>query len=412
VKFVSCKEKFSSIARQFKISILPVKTSRRVYLREKARTPHAYAPACGWGMAGDEWQPGGLGAKPPWLFPKEEAPTYSRSSSLSCSTAFIFLNFFLFVSVCFGASVQQPFSASVEIKATAHPQTAAIGDRIRIELNITTPQGYGVEIPEPEHRIDDFSILEFFPGPDIAEKHKSEQSQGANEAPETSSQHYQAQIIAAIYKTGTFTFPGIPVFITDNDGVKAEIQSPSVNIEIQSVLKENDHVLRDLKKQADIPEKLRWLFWTLIIVAVCIFGAAIWFLRRKYRNRSVSTLSIPARYTLDIAESDLRNLVARNLPENGYTKKFYILLSEIVKRILETAYVIQTAEQTTIEIMDSLRRHSGLEPDNLSRIEPFLLQCDIVKFAKYIPSKTENENAVENAFRILEQARKFRDVSI
>gem|GEM_PF-1364020 len=355
---MSCKVNFSSIDRQFKISILPVKASRRAYM-------------------------------------------------LSCSTACIFLIFFLFVSVCSGASAQQLFPAGIEIKATAYPQTATIGDRIRIELNVTAPQGCRVEIPEPEQQIDDFSILDFFPGPNVTETHKSEQSERVNEAPETSSQHHQAQIIAAIYKTGTFTFPGIPVLITDNAGVKTEIQSPPVDIEILSVLKEDDHVLRDLKKQADIPEKFHWLFWTLVIVAVCILGTAVRFLWRQYRNRPVSTHSIPARDTFDLAESDLRNLVARNLPENGYTKKFYILLSEIVKRILETAYEIHTAERTTSEIMDSLGRNSRLKQDNLNAIEPFLLQCDVVKFAKYIPSKIENENAVETAFRILAQAREF-----
>ena len=343
----------------------------------------------------------------PLLYLREKAPTYGRSFSLFSCTAFIFLNFFLFVSVCSAASVQQPFPAGVEIKTTASPQTVAIGDRIRIELNITTPQGYRIEIPEPEQQIDDFSILGFFPGPDVADTHQPEQSERANEAPETSSQYHQAQIIAAIYKTGTFTFPGIPVFITDNNGVRTEIQSPSVDIEIKSVLKEDDHVLRDLKKQADIPEKFRWLFWTLIIVAVCVLGAAVWFLWRKYRNRPVSTPSIPARDTFDLAESDLRNLVARNLPGKGYTKKFYILLSEIVKRVLETAYEIHTAERTTGEIMDTLGRNSRLKRSNLNTIEPFLLQCDVVKFAKYIPSKTENENAVETAFRILAQAREF-----
>ncbi|MEJ2245765.1 MAG: hypothetical protein P8Y80_06745 [Acidobacteriota bacterium] len=303
--------------------------------------------------------------------------------------------------------MQQPFPAGVEIKATALPRTAAVGDRIRIELDITTPQGCRVEIPEPEQQIDDFSILEFFPGPDVADTHKSEQLDRANELPETSSYHHQAQIIAAIYKTGSFTFPGIPVFITDKDGAKTEIRSPSVDIEIRSVLQEDDHVLRGLKKQADIPEKFRWLFWTAIIVSLCILVAAAWFLWRKYRNRPVSMPSIPAQDAFDLAESDLRSLVARNLPGNGYTKKFYILLSEIVKRILERAYEIHTVERTTGEIMDSLGRNSGLKQDNLNAIEPFLLQCDVVKFAKYIPSKTENENAVETAFRILAQAREF-----
>ena len=110
---------------------------------------------------------------------------------------------------------------------------------------------------------------------------------------------------------------------------------------------------------------------------------------------------MPVRDPFEKAESDLKNLVARNLPGRGQTKKFYVLLSEIVKRILEAAYGIQTAEQTTIEIMESLDRQPGLPRENREIVESFLLRCDIVKFAKYVPSEGENNAAVENAFHIL-----------
>ena len=115
--------------------------------------------------------------------------------------------------------------------------------------------------------------------------------------------------------------------------------------------------------------------------------------------------SAPTQDPFEQAELDLRELIARNLPGNGHTKKFYVLLSEIVKKILEAAYGIHTAEQTTIEIMDSLHRQSGIKQDSLEVVESFLLQCDIVKFAKYIPLKNENDHAAENSFRILAQSR-------
>jgi hypothetical protein len=337
---------------------------------------------------------------------RQQKPDRNRPGLLTFASLFIGICF-LFTSVRFGAAVQPSIPAGVEIRIKAHPETAAIGDPIRIDLEIITPQVCQVEIPEPEQQTGDFFILEFFPGPVIADTDKRETQVRSSERRDSSSRPYQARIVAAVYKTGTFTFPGIPVYITDNDGKRTALQCPSVNVEIQSILSADNRDLRDLKKQADIPDPTRWLLWILIAVAVCLLGAAAWHFRRKYKKHLPLMPSIPDRDPFERAESDLRDLLARNLPGNGHTKKFYVLLSEIVKRILEPAYEIQTAERTTIEIMDSLYRHSGRKPGSLEAVESFLLQCDIVKFAKYIPSEKENDSAAESAFRILSEARNF-----
>ena len=77
----------------------------------------------------------------------------------------------------------------------------------------------------------------------------------------------------------------------------------------------------------------------------------------------------------------------------------------MVKRILEAGYRIHTAERTTSEIMDSLRGESGRAREEMNRIESFLLQCDFVKFAKYVPEKAEHESAAQDALWILEISR-------
>jgi hypothetical protein len=53
-----------------------------------------------------------------------------------------------------------------------------------------------------------------------------------------------------------------------------------------------------------------------------------------------------------------------------------------------------------------LRQLSGPAAADTDRIESFLLHCDMVKFAKYIPGKTEHEAAAEDALRILEISRR------
>lgn len=41
-----------------------------------------------------------------------------------------------------------------------------------------------------------------------------------------------------------------------------------------------------------------------------------------------------------------------------------------------------------------------------ARIESFLNGCDLVKFAKYLPSTPENDGTIQTAFDILEACRK------
>lgn len=329
-----------------------------------------------------------------------------RHALLRCRRILIVLSGFLLLpGACFSLAAPRAAPEGVEIRVTAEPKTATVGDRIRIDLDIIMPQGCRVEIPEPEGRFGDFIILDFFQGPVPVDSGKSDHPAQMTGQPAEVFQRHRARIIAALYKTGSFTFPKIPVCVTDNEGGKIEIQSPSIEIEIRSVLTEDEPALRDLKEQADIPEPSRLWLWVLLLIAVCALGTAAFYLRRKHRARTLPVPAMPARNPLDRAESELQDLMARKLPENGQTKKFYVLLSEIVKRIVGSAYAIHTAEQTTPEIMDSLHRHCSPDRGNLQAIESLLIQCDAVKFARYIPSKRENESAAENAFRILKEAR-------
>lgn len=299
-----------------------------------------------------------------------------------------------------------PLPPEVGILIEATPKIATVGDPIRIDLDLTMPAGYQVIIPKPETQIEDFAILDFLPGPAVPEAGTPRKLIQPESAQAGKPQHHRARILTAIYKTGKFAFPSIRMTLKTADGKEVAIESPPVNIEIRSVLTNTDRNLRDLKKQAEIAEPRRWILWMIIALAGCILGVIARHLWKKRRNRPVRLSPGQMRDPLDIAEEDLQGLLARGFPDKGMVKRFYVLLSEIVKRILEAAYQIQTAEQTTTEIMESLRRGSSMEPENTKLIESFFLRCDVVKFAKYVPSRIEHETASKDALQILAQARK------
>jgi len=280
------------------------------------------------------------------------------------------------------------------------PEIAAIGDPLQIDLDIAAPEGYRVKVTEPEPQMGDFAILEFFP-----ELTVNEQGIPQEPIPTGTLQHHRVRIVAAVYKTGEFIFPPFPIKLQTPDGEEITLSSPPLNIEIQSILIDKNPELIDLKKQAEISEPVRWILWLSIALAASFLGTIIWYYWRKRRRLPVSYSPEQIQNLLDLAEADLKELLSRGLPENGMVKQFYVLLSEIVKRILESGYEIHTAEQTTSEIMDSVHRRSDLEKENRERIESFLIRCDVVKFAKYVPSTAEHEAVSKDALQILEEVK-------
>jgi hypothetical protein len=303
-------------------------------------------------------------------------------------------------------ATQFPPPPKVEVHIDANPRVATVGDPIQIDMDITMPQGCQAEIPRIDAHAGDFSIVDFFPGPALPPTGKQQAPAKSGQPQPGAPAHHQARIVIAIYKTGRFAFPSIPIKIKTAEGKEIAASSPPVDIEIRSVIAEKNPVLKDLKKQAEIPEPTRWLLWITLAAAACALCATGWYLWRRRRNRPVALTPAQTQDLLNQAEADLRNLLARGLPESGTEKRFYVLLSEIVKRILEAGYGIHTAEQTTSEIMDVLNRISVPDSDGRSQIESFLIRCDVVKFARYIPSKIEHEAASQDALRILAEARK------
>ena len=300
--------------------------------------------------------------------------------------------------------------AGVEVKIQAQPLRATVGDPIQIDLDFTFPRGYRFEFPRLAGQIGEFTVLETFPGPDLP----PQQPAAAPATGQSSKQfHHLARIVVAVYRTGEFEFPALPFMMRDAEGKELRVMSPVVKIRIDSVLREADPGLKDLKKQAEIEEPFFWLLWLVLGGLACALGLLVWWWMMRRRRPAIAPSVQPEMDPLDAAEADLRDLIGRGLLEKGLTKQFYVYLSDIVKRVLEAGYGIQTVEKTTTEIMAALAgaaegfaAPSG--PEDLKHLELLLLSCDMVKFARYLPSRAENDEAVKGALQVLLDCRSKR----
>jgi hypothetical protein len=305
--------------------------------------------------------------------------------------------------------------AGIEVKIQAQPLRATVGDPIQIDLDFAFPRGYQFEFPRLAGQIGEFTILETFPGPDPPPRQATGKTPAAAPAAGQSSKelHHLARIVAAVYRTGEFEFPALPFMMRDAEGKELQVMSPVVTIRIDSVLQGADPRLKDLKKQAEIEEPFRWILWLVLGGLACILGLLLWWrMMRRRRPAKIPSMQ-PEMDPLDAAEAELRDLLGRGLLEKGLTKQFYVYLSDILKRGLEAGFGIQTVEKTTTEIMAALAGAAeGIAvpsgPEDLRHIELLLLSCDMVKFARYLPSRAENDEAVKGALQVLLDCRSRR----
>lgn len=305
-----------------------------------------------------------------------------------------------------GTAVPAPgdLPPGVGIYVEARPESATVGDPIRVDLEVTLPPGFSAQVPRPDPKGEEFSLLSFDPGPAVPPGDKAGDPAGSRAAPDGAVRH-RARAVIAYYRTGQFTFPPIRLKIRTADGREISAAGPPVKVEIRSVLDGKDPALRGPKKQAEIPDPARWLLWLL---PALVAGVLFWILRRLWRRRErdIAPLTPAERQDLlALAEADLKSLLARGFPQEGKEKPYYVRLSDVVKRILGAGYGIPTAEKTTAEIMNALEHRAGEFPEAEAQVEPFLLLCDLVKFAKYVPSREEHEVAAEDALGILAKAR-------
>ncbi len=301
----------------------------------------------------------------------------------------------------------------LEIEAHAEPDKATVGDPIRIDFDIRVPKGFQVRLPPLAGQVGDFTILETHPGPSIPDLPAKPADRKPGPTREGEPAHHYARILVALYKAGDYTFPPFQIALKDPSGKEMSFLSPAVKVRIESVLNGKDDVLRDLKKQAEIPEPTRWVLWLGIGLLALVLAIAAWLWWRRRRRTSAAP---PLRSRVDplqLAESELRDLLSRGLIEKNLIKEFYVILSEIVKKALEAGYGIHTVEKTTSEIMVELQlcpRRNGDE-EEFELIESFLVACDLVKFARNRPSPFENDTAVKAAFEILGACRKQRSAA-
>lgn len=161
--------------------------------------------------------------------------------------------------------------------------------------------------------------------------------------------------------------------------------------------------IRDVKPPVAFPAP--WIF-LLIVLAVVLLAISAYFVYQWYQRQKNQALNkIITKTPWEKAYERLDALVNSDLLRRGEWGRYYLILSDIVRRYFEERFNVRAPEMTSEEFLMSLRNFGGLAPGSRVLLEEFLGVCDMVKFAKHAPDAAAGEKNAVLVRRLIDETR-------
>jgi len=285
-------------------------------------------------------------------------------------------------------------STPVELTALADPAKARIGDPVTFRITLEVDPSLSAELPEVGSRIQGFRIVDM-----------GKEGPKKREGRIWSQRWYELKADLA----GSYILPAVSVHYTDTEGKDQAAETKQVFVEIESVLGQegDEQDIRDLKSlekaKREIPGWWPFLLVGILVVLGLLAGFIVYFRRKKRIQEAHRTPE-------EIAMEELENLEATGLMEEARYREYVFGLSLIFRRYLEGRFHVPAAEQTTEEILASLRRAKNFDKALKEAARSFLEETDPVKYRGLEPQPDETETWRNRLVSFMERAAETEDI--
>jgi hypothetical protein len=273
--------------------------------------------------------------------------------------------------------------APISVKATVDRRSALVGDRIRLRIEVAAPKHVEVRFPKfADYRIGDLEI-----------KDSGLRTKEAMFGKRVYSQSY----VLSGYTVGKLTIPEIDVGWREPGAKDWQVRKTrAMDISIMSVLPQGG---ADDIRPVKGPLAYRNPYWGILALAAALCGALALAAFVYAKLKSYAPVRLPHETALEELEA-----IRSAYLQGGDIKDFYVGVSDCVRRYIERAFQLRAPEMTTEEFLYSLRDSSGLTMAQKEPLEGFMAACDLVKFAKYAPTREEAEAVFTTAQRFIMEA--------
>ena len=148
----------------------------------------------------------------------------------------------------------------------------------------------------------------------------------------------------------------------------------------------------------------------LVIIGIVILSALLLILAiivyKKFKKEEKGPLET-AKSAHETAYEALEALRAKG---SGNIKEYFFELSCIIRRYIEDRFSMRAPEMTTEEFFAALKESGILSGTHKNLLKEFLTLCDIVKFARYGPTRDEIEESFNAAKVFVDETKESKEL--
>lgn len=261
----------------------------------------------------------------------------------------------------------------ISVTATANRNQILIGEPVQLTLEVKLPLG----------RQMNWFVLDSIPHFEYIEKGKVDSV--VNE----DGKSFRQDVTLTSFDSGTFVIPSQAVIINNQkyltDSIRVQISFSKINPGVD---------YHDIKDIIDVESSsVKYAIWIVIGVTALAILLFIYFILKKKKIIVVKQeVEIPKLSPYDEAMDSLSALKKQDLPGSGQVKLYYTQLNDIFRKYVLRKLQIASLSKTNDELIMQLRI-VNLPREKFSQLAESLRMSDFVKFAKYIPEQTDNDNS-------------------
>lgn len=291
-----------------------------------------------------------------------------------------------------------PLGHEAHAEYTVSPARPVVGDRVIITYRLFHRSSDGIEFdPDPVVFSQPDAELEFA-------REQPERDRRAHAGP-GGAVYGEVQVAVQGFKTADVVIaPQLARLRAAGDVVR--ICTPEVRFRVHDPFGNTSNPYpRDVTSPELVTEdayRWRWIALALdLLFAVVVTTLAVSAYLRG-RPRPIVPQP-PPRPAWIIALEALDAIARSDLLSRGLTKEYYDAISDVVRRYLGGARGFDAIEMTTEQVLHRMRR-TPLPGATPAELEALLRECDLVKFARYVPSHEESEAILETAYAIVRRS--------
>jgi len=276
---------------------------------------------------------------------------------------------------------------SISVSASTDTTDYKVGDYIKYTLELSYDKNIKISLPSVK---DSIKTLEFI---QTLEPKKNEVNDKIIE---------QHTFVFSKYDSSQVEIPSYNIYYSENgDSAKKYLTVNPITIVVKTLQVNQQEDIRDVKEP--VKHQLYLLLISLIIIGILILAAAAYLFYRYYQKKKLGKEILVPQVIIpphEIALSELKELEAKKLWQNGNVKEYHSEITEIIRRYFEGRFNFRALEQTSAEILACLSYlDEGKAIVKIS--EDFFNNADLVKFAKFQPMPNVNDEMMKQAYRIV-----------